>query len=94
MGTVANFPPQNGRGKNTGNGSEPPMEARIAKLEAAVSHIEADIKDVKQDIRDMRVDIGSVRKEANTDFRILFGALIAASLGLAAIMAKGFGWLN
>lgn len=27
------------------------------------------------------------------DFRILFGALIAVTLGLAGLMARGFGWL-
>jgi hypothetical protein len=29
----------------------------------------------------------------NTDFRVLFGALIAIAVGLAGIMAKGFHWL-
>jgi len=28
-----------------------------------------------------------------TDFRLLFGAIIAVTLGLAALMAKGFHWL-
>ena len=61
------------------------MEARIAKLEVAVEYIQRDIKELKDDVR-------ALRKELSTDFRILFGALISTTLGLAALMAKGFGW--
>jgi len=59
--------------------------ARVAKVEAAVEHIQTDVSEVKSDIRDLR-------KAAETNFRILFGALIAAALGLAGVMAKGFHW--
>jgi hypothetical protein len=62
------------------------MGPRIAKLEAAVDHIQKDIGDIKLDIR-------SLRDNARTDFRLLFGALILAALGLAGIMARGFHWL-
>lgn len=72
------------------NGGGPPhdggMEARVAKLESTVEYIQRDISDLKADVRELRVDL-------RTDFRILFGALIAVALGLAGIMAKGFGWL-
>ncbi|MES2017327.1 MAG: hypothetical protein V4484_12600 [Pseudomonadota bacterium] len=62
------------------------MEARIAKLEAAVEFIQRDIRDLKDDVR-------ALRKDLSTDFRLLFGASITAALGLAAVIAKGFGWL-
>jgi hypothetical protein len=62
------------------------MEARVAKLEAGVEHLQSDLKDVKSDVRDMR-------KEAREDFRILFGAIIVATIGLAGLLAKGFHWL-
>lgn len=58
------------------------MEARIAKLESAAHHIQSDIAKIKIDIRELR-----------SDNKILLGMIIAASLGLAGIMAKGFGWL-
>lgn len=74
-------------------GGDPPMEARIARLEATVDHIQADIVDLKADVRELRGDMRGLRGEQQTDFRILFGALIAVALGLAGIMAKGFGWL-
>lgn len=61
------------------------MEARVAKLEASVSHVERDIADIKSDIRE-------IRNNMRDDFRILFGAIITASLGLAVIIAKGFKW--
>lgn len=62
------------------------MEARVAKLEAAVEHIQTDIRDIKQDVREMRSDMRS-------DFRLQFGALIAAALGLAGLLAHGFHWI-
>jgi hypothetical protein len=65
---------------------DPGMEARIAKLEADVGHVQRDIGDIKTDIRE-------IRNLLITDFRLLFGALIAATLGLAGVMAKGFHWL-
>ena len=58
------------------------MEARIAKLENEAHHIQSDIAEIKTDIRELR-----------SNNKILLGMIIAASLGLAGIMAKGFGWL-
>lgn len=62
------------------------MEARVAKLESTTEHILRELVEMKADIRELRGD-------AKVDFRILFGALIAAALGLAAIMAHGFHWI-
>ncbi|MCJ8518979.1 hypothetical protein ABID21_001883 [Pseudorhizobium tarimense] len=77
--------------KSGGNGgNDGGMEARVAKLEAAVEFIQRDVAELKTDIKDMRGDITSIR---TTDFRILFGAIISVALGLAGLMAKGFGWL-
>jgi uncharacterized protein YhaN len=66
------------------------MEPRLAKLETAVDFIQRDIKELKDDMRAVKSDINSVR---TTDFRLLFGAIIAVALGLAGLMAKGFHWL-
>lgn len=62
------------------------MEARVAKLEADVANISSNMGELKQDVRELRTD-------ARNDFRVLFAALITATLGLAALMSKGFGWL-
>lgn len=62
------------------------MEARIARLESHVEHIQSDPTELKTDVRELR-------RADETNFRILFGALITAALGLAALMSKGFGWL-
>ena len=69
-----------------GGGTSDGMEARMAKVEAALDHIGREMTDVKIDIR-------SLRDHARTDFRVLFGAVIAVALGLAALMAKGFHWI-
>lgn len=66
------------------------MEARVAKLEAAVEHIQTDLKELKSDVRDLRKDVAGIR---TTDFRLLFGAIITVTLGLAALMAHGFHWI-
>lgn len=87
-GKVVSFPLPHEKPKLTGDGNngDGRLEARVAKLEASVAHIERDIGEMKTDVRGLRSD-------ARTDFRLLFGALIAVALGLAGMMARGFGWL-
>jgi hypothetical protein len=70
----------------TSGGGGPTLEARIAKLEATMDHVQNDVTELKADVRELRRDL-------STDFRILFGAIIAVALGLAGLMAKGFEWL-
>ncbi len=70
-----------GNGGNDGG-----MNDRIAKLESDMENIKGTLSEMKQDIRELRSD-------AKSDFRVLFGALIAVALGLAGLMAKGFNWL-
>lgn len=61
------------------------MKARVAKLESDVGYI-------KDTLSEVRLDIREIKKDAKSDFRMLFGALITTALGLAALMAKGFHW--
>lgn len=69
-----------------GPGGGDGLEARIARLEVSVSHIESDVRDIKTDLRDLR-------NKVDSHLVLLFGALIATAVGLAGLMAKGFGWL-
>jgi hypothetical protein len=62
------------------------MEARVARLEASIEHIERDIAEIKADAR-------STRARMESDFRITWAGIMALGLGLAGLMAKGFGWL-
>ncbi len=62
------------------------MEARIAVLEQIA-------KDTKDILVDMKQDIRDIRHDQKTDFRLLFGALISAAIGLSYLMAHGFRWL-
>lgn len=62
------------------------VEAKVVKLESTVEYIQLDVTEIKTDVREMR-------RATSTDFRIMFGALIAVSLGLAGLMAKGFQWI-
>lgn len=61
------------------------MHARIAKLESDVGHIHEHVREIKEDLKELRSD-------ARIDFRLLFGALIVGAIGLAGLMARGFGW--
>lgn len=76
--------PKSGGGDNGG------MEARIAKLEATVEHANRDLSELKAELKEARRDITSIR---TTDFRLTFAAIIFVALGLAGVMAKGFGWI-
>jgi hypothetical protein len=62
------------------------MEAKVAKLESVAEHMQRDISEIKMDIRE-------IQKDFRTDFRLLFGAIIAVSLGMAGLIAKGFHWI-
>ncbi len=62
------------------------MESRIAVLEEIASS-------TKSTLRELREDVRWVRDKQETDFRIMFGVLITAALGLATLMARGFHWL-
>lgn len=62
------------------------MEARMAVLEQIAKNTEKVLD--RMDTRLIRIEDGQ-----KMDFRLLFGALITTTLGLAALMAHGFKWL-
>ena len=62
------------------------FEARVARLESDVDYIKRDLSELKQDFREFRTDM-------RTDFRIMWAGFFASTLGLAGLMAKGFGWI-
>jgi hypothetical protein len=71
-----------GGGSNNGG-----MEARVAKLEAFAESTDRRLGQIENDLRSLiKYGIGA--------FIITWTGLIALGLGLAAMMAKGFGWLN
>lgn len=69
------------------------MQARVTRLETIAEHVERDLTDMRQTLRRHEDKLDGLRDHAERDFRLLFGALIAVALGLAGLMAKGFGWL-
>lgn len=62
------------------------MEASIAPLEVSAEHIQSDITDLKADVRELT-------RKVDSHFLITGGMIIGVALGLAGLMAKGFGWL-
>lgn len=62
------------------------MESRISSLEAHMAHVVDDVREIKEDIKDLR-------SKGFWMFIMTWGGLIAVALGLAGLMAKGFGWL-
>ena len=86
---------------------DPGMEARVAVLEQIAKQTSETLVGIRADLAgikaDLKTDLGSVRTEVRTgfdsardrpdrDFRITFGAIITAVLGLAALIAKGLKW--
>ncbi|MGQ6371272.1 hypothetical protein ACUNFC_10780 [Serratia sp. IR-2025] len=76
------------------------LDSRVARMESDVSYIRRDISDIKGDMKEFRNEmkefrgeIKEIRNDMRGDFRLLFGAIITVTVGLAGIMAKGFGWL-
>jgi len=63
------------------------MQERLAKLDSDIEYIKGDIGDLKTDVR-------NIRSHQERDFRVLFGAIIAGGAGLAALMARGFHWIQ
>lgn len=53
-----------------------------------------DIQDVRKEIQDVRLEIEKVRAETRTAEMRLLKWQWGIALALAAIMAKGFGWLG
>ena len=71
---------------------DPHMEARIAVLEEIASATKLAITDLRQEVRETNRRVDVLHDVVERDFRLMFAALIAATLGLAALMAKGFHW--
>jgi predicted nuclease with TOPRIM domain len=68
---------------------EAKIDDRFEKFEAKIDS-KFDRVDAKFDRVDARFE--EVGIKARSDFHLLFGSLIASTLGLAGMMAKGFGW--
>ncbi|PZS70647.1 hypothetical protein A7X76_10265 [Stenotrophomonas maltophilia] len=80
------------------------LEVAVEYIQRDVAEIKSDLKlldqalrefglNVNREFRTVDVEFRTVRSEAKADFRVLFGALITVALGLAGLMAKGFGWI-
>ena len=69
------------------------LDEKFEKLDTKFD-VKLDKLDAKGDANFDRVDarFDEVRIHARSDFHLLFGSLIATALGLAGMMAKGFGW--
>ena len=85
-----------------------PVAVLVAVLEDIAAAAKQGIVDIRNEIRELRsatdryLDVTNQRIDALRDalkdalergFRTMFGALITAVAGLAALMAKGFHWL-
>ena len=74
------------------------LKTDVAALKVDVAVVKAGLHDLRREMtenaREVRQDIKDVRSHQERDFRLLFGTLIAVTLGLAGVMAKGFGWLH
>lgn len=81
---------------NIAGGGEPPhdrtMDARVAVLEEIASATKQAFVDLRHEVHETNQRVDKLRDALERDFRLLFSAIIAVALGLAALMAKGFHW--
>jgi len=78
------------------------------KTRSDVEYIKRDVSEIKTEMREMKTETRNEFRELRSsmhamleklhdrqerDFRILFGVLIATTLGLTGVLAKAFGWL-
>ena len=69
----------------------------MARVEALLESLQRDLAELRPDFKELRAELRQTQRDVvairTTDFRLMFGAIIAVALGLASMMAKGFGWL-
>ena len=73
------------------------MEARVAVLEALLAQVSATLAEMRREAHDfraeMRAEMRDLRRIHDRDFRITFGAIITATIGLAALIARVAHWI-
>jgi hypothetical protein len=88
-------PPQSSHGDGAGGD----LPRRVERLEGKVDRMADDIGEIKVSLGKVNERLGHMPTKADMgtslfkQYLAVFGALITSTLGLAAIMAKGFGWL-
>lgn len=81
------------------------LEVTTEYIQRDVAEIKSDLKITNQAIRDFSTLVNSefrkvddefkkVRDEAKADLHKIFAALVFVAVGLAGLMAKGFGWFS
>ncbi len=86
--SVHQFPgkPNSSSGSSSG-GSDSHMEARVAKLEAFAESTDRRLGQIEGDIRSLiKYGVGA--------FVITWTGLIAGFIGIAYLIARGFGWIS
>ena len=73
------------------------MEARVAVLGALLAQVSATLTEMRKEARDfrteMRAEMRDLRRFHDRDFRITFGAIMTATVGLAALIAQVAHWI-
>jgi hypothetical protein len=70
------------------------LKADVGVMKTDVAVLKTDASYIKRDVSELRVDIREVRQHQGRDFRIMFGSMIGLAMGLAGLIAKGFGWFH
>lgn len=80
------------------------LARRVAVLEeiaASTKQVLSELRDemrigfreLRTELRDMRTELRDMRQRQERDFRLLFGAVIIATLGLAGLIARTQHWI-
>ena len=71
------------------------MKELRGELKGEMNTLRSDLRSEMNALRgELKGEMAEMRRDARTDFRLTFAALASVAIGLAAIMAKGFGWIG
>jgi hypothetical protein len=76
-----------------GRGYPADMEARPRVLEEIAASTKAILAELRADQRAIRAEIIAMDQRRERDFRLMFGAIITTTLGLAYLIARSPHWL-
>jgi chromosome segregation ATPase len=63
---------------------------KLGAIKGTCDSLNANIQALTLEVREQRRDISTIR---TTDFRLIYGSMIAMGLGIVSIMAHGFKWI-
>lgn len=66
------------------------LGVRVVRLEVTVEHLVSEFREFRAEVRE---EMRSFRAEMRREFQKVYAAMFTLTVGLAGVMAHGFGWI-